>query len=242
MGRWTSGERIFCAVAGGVLLCAALMQAYWRGKLSAGPADQAVFQPAPLPEGGAPAAYLRVHVTGAVKQPGVYLFGADDRVVDAVTRAGGAAPGARLNDLNLAAHLRDGLRLYVPGTGDGPRDEIVVVTEDIYVEEPPRARAPDSRPEPAAAAVRVTEVGAAADSDRPRLRSGRKLPPAQPVNLNTAGLDQLQQLPGVGETLARRIVVYRELHGRFRRPDELTNVSGIGDKTYARLAPYVTAD
>lgn len=65
-----------------------------------------------------------------------------------------------------------------------------------------------------------------------------KLP--QPVNLNTATVAELAQLPGVGETIARRIVRHREKSGRFRRVEELLVVRGISRKKLERLRPYVT--
>jgi competence protein ComEA len=60
------------------------------------------------------------------------------------------------------------------------------------------------------------------------------------VNLNTATLDQLDSLPGIGPTLAQRIIDYREAHGPFRTVEDLLNVSGIGDKKFADLRAKVT--
>ncbi len=60
-----------------------------------------------------------------------------------------------------------------------------------------------------------------------------------PVNLNTAGLADLDQLPGVGPVLAQRILDWRTEHQRFASVDELGEVSGIGDKLLAQLRPKV---
>lgn len=57
---------------------------------------------------------LVVHVAGAVREPGVYRMPAGSRVDDAVTRAGGAAPRAELEAVNLAARLADGQQVVVP--------------------------------------------------------------------------------------------------------------------------------
>lgn len=57
---------------------------------------------------------LRVHVAGRVKQPGVYGFMPGQRVEDAVKKAGGALPDGDLDELNLAATLSDGQKVYVP--------------------------------------------------------------------------------------------------------------------------------
>ncbi len=59
------------------------------------------------------------------------------------------------------------------------------------------------------------------------------------VDLNRASVAELQTLPGIGPVTAGRIVAWREENGGFRSPDQLMEVSGIGEKTYARLAPLV---
>ena len=60
------------------------------------------------------------------------------------------------------------------------------------------------------------------------------------MNLNTATLEQLDTLDGVGPGIAQRILDYREQHGGFRRAEELGEVPGIGDKRLATLLPLVT--
>src|SRR5690606_24658845 len=60
------------------------------------------------------------------------------------------------------------------------------------------------------------------------------------VNLNTATLAELETLNGVGPVTAQAIVAWREEHGRFTAVEELLEVSGIGEKTLAQLAPHVT--
>lgn len=61
-----------------------------------------------------------------------------------------------------------------------------------------------------------------------------------PIDINTATLDQLQQIPGVGPVLAQRIVTYREQNGGFQSVEQLTEVSGIGEATFAQMQPMVT--
>ncbi len=63
--------------------------------------------------------------------------------------------------------------------------------------------------------------------------------PQRPVDLNTATVTELMQLPRVGAKTAERIVAFRKQHGGFLRPEELMNVKGIGEKSYTRLKPYI---
>ena len=60
------------------------------------------------------------------------------------------------------------------------------------------------------------------------------------VDLNTAGIEDLATLPGIGEGLAKRIVDYRTEHGPFEGPEGLLEVSGIGEKKLEELRDYIT--
>ena len=60
------------------------------------------------------------------------------------------------------------------------------------------------------------------------------------VNINTAGVEQLQLLPRIGPALAQRIIDFRETNGPFAKVDELVAVKGIGESSLERLSPFVT--
>lgn len=62
------------------------------------------------------------------------------------------------------------------------------------------------------------------------------------IDLNKASAEELAVLPDIGETLSERIVAYREAHGAFTSVEELLNIDGIGDKTYAKIFRYLTVD
>lgn len=78
-------------------------------------------------------------------------------------------------------------------------------------------------------------------SDRKEKSAGPATPNA-PVNLNTATLQELQTLPGVGPTRAQDIIDYRQAHGDFKTIDELQNVTGIGPVTFEKLKDFITVN
>lgn len=62
-----------------------------------------------------------------------------------------------------------------------------------------------------------------------------------PIDINTATEEELQALPGIGQTRARAIVAYREEHGPFRYVENLRDVAGIGEGTLEKIMDYITA-
>ena len=71
------------------------------------------------------------------------------------------------------------------------------------------------------------------------MAAGKPAPTAK-VNLNTASVEQLTALPGVGPKLAARIVEYRQKSGTFRSTQELMNVQGIGEKNFAKIETWLS--
>ncbi len=63
--------------------------------------------------------------------------------------------------------------------------------------------------------------------------------PKKPIDLNTATVTELMQLPRVGAKTAERIVAFRKQHGGFQRVEEIMNVKGIGEKNFSKLKPYL---
>ena len=64
--------------------------------------------------------------------------------------------------------------------------------------------------------------------------------PQHPINLNSATVTELMQLPKVGMKTAERIIKFRKEHGGFRRSEELMNVKGVGEKSFVKLKPYLS--
>jgi competence protein ComEA len=86
--------------------------------------------------------------------------------------------------------------------------------------------------------------GAPCGSWLPALQSQGKA--AQPqkatIDINKATANDFQKLPGIGPSLAKQIVAYREKHGPFRRVEDLMVIRGIGFKKWKQIRPYVRVD
>lgn len=67
----------------------------------------------------------------------------------------------------------------------------------------------------------------------------QKAPPTKLIDLNTATVEQLQQLPGVGPATAKAIVSFREKSGPFQRPEDLLAIHGISRARFERIKPFV---
>lgn len=81
------------------------------------------------------------------------------------------------------------------------------------------------------AAWEISEMGAAA-----------RLNFFLPVAINTASVDELMLIPGIGNRTAEAIVAYRRIHNRVQDPHELGSLPGLGEKKLQSLLPYVTTD
>ncbi|HWI06141.1 MAG TPA: helix-hairpin-helix domain-containing protein [Solirubrobacteraceae bacterium] len=140
-------------------------------------------------------------------------------VAGAVRRPGvyRLAPGARVDD----ALRRAG--------GPRGRADLAAVNLAAKLEDGRQVLVPERAP--------TTEPGAAPAAHAAAAAGGAAAPP---LNLNTATLEQLDTLDGVGPGIAQRILDYREQHGGFTRVEELGEVPGIGAKRLAALTPLVT--
>jgi competence protein ComEA len=154
---------------------------------------------------------LQVYVAGAVIRPGVYSLPAGSRQEQAIQAAGGAAPDADLQAINLAAILEDGSQVLVP------------------------SRAPMVTALAASPPARATDLSTAI-SDR-----GTPTPTVTlPININTASLEELDALPYIGQVRGAEIIAYRQAHGPFKRIEDIMKVYGITQEIFDRIKDLIT--
>ena len=195
-------------------------------------AAQSTAQPGANPsesvQGGASGeATVRVHVAGAVNNPGVYTLPAQGRAVDAIAAASGAAADADLDRVNLAGALSDGVQIYVPHRGETAAPAQI---------QPNGGTANAGQ---ANAANGASQGGTQPQPARTLIPAGSAQKGSTPVNINTATAEELQTLPRIGPAMAQRIIAWREAHGGFRSVDELDAVPGIGPSMLENLRPLV---
>lgn len=163
---------------------------------------------------------VRVQVSGAVLEPGIYDVPASCRVEEAIAAAGGLTENADSERVNLVRKVRDGMQIRVP------------------VQK--AARTSRTQRKSAQAKSGLGE-SASKKYGSAKADSGRNSSMIQRVRINSASAGELQQLPGIGPALAKRIVETRS-RGRFNSADDLLRVPGIGKAKLAKLRDYVEVD
>lgn len=163
---------------------------------------------------------VRVQVSGAVLEPGIYDVPASCRVEEAITAAGGLTENADSERVNLVRKVRDGMQIRVP------------------VQKAARTSRTQRKNAQAKSGLGESASG---KSGSVKAGSGRNNSIMQSVRINSASADELQQLPGIGPALAKRIVETRS-RGRFASVEDLLRVPGIGKAKLAKLRDYVEVD
>lgn len=198
------------------------------------PGAQSTAQPSESAQGGASGeATVRVHVAGAVNNPGVYTLPAQGRAVDAIAAASGAAADADLDRVNLAGALSDGVQIYVPHRGETAAPAQIQPNGGT-------ANAGQGNAANGGAQNGASQGGTQPQPARTLTPAGSAQKGSTPVNINTATAEELQTLPRIGPAMAQRIIAWREAHGGFRSVDELDAVPGIGPSMLENLRPLVT--
>jgi len=164
-----------------------------------------------------------VDIKGAVKNPGVYKISSDLTVNDAIILAGGLTKEADTSVTNLAKKITDEMVIIIY-TKDEVKNSNIVDTVIKVVEK--ECVCPNIKND----GCLNTEI-----KDNISNNENNSL-----VNINTASVEELQTISGIGESKAKSIVEYRKNNGLFKSIEDIKNVEGIGDKLYETIKVYIT--
>ena len=158
-------------------------------------------------------AMIYVDVCGAVANPGVFQLAAGSRVFQAIEAAGGYLPEAALTCVNRAGVLTDGQQLYILTQEEMERQGL---------DPAEMSGASDGQMNGSAGTGQNTGMTAQVQQDNR-------------ININTADEAQLTTLTGIGATRAQAIIAYREENGPFAAREDIMNVQGIKEGTFAKI-------
>lgn len=149
-----------------------------------------------------------IYIIGSVKNPGIVELNVDSRVSDAVDSAGGLLEDADISKINLAYKLEDGQKITIPSIYDKTDEDSDY--EDFISED-------------------SGNIISQSSSNSSISTSTSK------VNINSATQTELETLPGIGPSIASKIISYRNENGKFKSIEEIKNVSGIGDAKFENI-------
>lgn len=161
---------------------------------------------------------IYIYITGEVNNPGIVVLPIGSRIVDAIDCAGGITQKADIMKVNLVYMLQDGMKVNIPSSielKNNPNFEYMTMSSgdeknDSNIK---NATTVDTKSE---SAFKVSNV-----------------------NINTATQTELETLPGIGPSLALKIINYRKENGKFKSIEELKSVNGIGENKYEEIKKYI---
>ena len=161
---------------------------------------------------------IMVYITGEVKNPGIYELEENSRIKDVIEKSGGLKETADITDINLATILQDEDKITIPSKEENKQEK--QNTEKIQSNK--QSKTTEKSQNTTSISTNVTEKNQNTN-----------------VNINTATQTELETLPGIGPSIASKIVSYRKENGKFKSIEEIKKVSGIGESKYANIKELI---
>ena len=155
---------------------------------------------------------ISIYICGEIRNPGIYEAPKGVMLNEIIEDAGGLTERASVNNINLVYQIESNMSIYIPSEEEiskGFSGGDVIRQDGVY--------------------VWGGSSGGSSDSGSTVI---------QTVNINTATLDELKSLPGIGEVTAQAIIDYRK-NTPFQSIEDIKNVTGIGDSKYNRIKDYI---
>lgn len=153
---------------------------------------------------------ITVDIKGMVNNPGVYEVDCDSRVNDVIALAGGLKEGADTSNINLAKIVSDEMTIIVYST----EEVLEKFKQEVCICNCPYI---------------VNDACIGEDNDDNNL-----------ININTASIEELTTLTGIGDVKAEAIIKYRNEVGKFKTKEEILNVDGIGESLFEKIKDDIT--
>lgn len=163
----------------------------------------------------------KVDIKGEVNNPGIYSLDEDSRVIDVINMAEGLTENADTTVINLSKKIKD---------------EMVII---IYSKEEVENFKDTKEKEKIVESKCITPENTDLKNDACIIHDEISENNTEKININTASLEELKKLPGIGEGKAKNIISYRE-KSKFNSIEEIKNVEGIGDSLYAQIEANIT--
>ena len=151
-----------------------------------------------------------IHITGSVKNPGIVKLKEGSRIEDSIEAAGWLTENADITKVNLAYVVEDGTKIKIPSASE----------EDIGDEDIIDSKSGDN--------IIIEENTVSSNNS------------TQTININKATEKEFETLPGIGPSLASKIIEYRNQNGKFESIEDIKNVNGIGDNKYEKIKDLIT--
>lgn len=151
---------------------------------------------------------IKVYITGEINKPGIYELAENSRICDVIEQAGGIKEDANIDDINLAEIIEDGIKIDIPRKTEEKDDK-----KTNY----------DSTKENS-----NLEIDKKTDTIKTKESNAK-------ININTATQTELETLPGIGPSIACKIIEYRKENGKFKNAEDIKNVGGIGIAKYEKI-------
>ena len=162
---------------------------------------------------------IKIDIKGEINSPGVYELTEENNVMDAINLAGGLTDKSDTSNINLSKKLTDEMVIIVYS-----KNEIINMKEKEKITCPPCNNA---------CIEEKNETSKINITEEKKAEEGK-------ININTANIEELQKLNGIGESKAQNIIEYRNKNGNFKDIEEIKNVQGIGEAAFEKIKDNIT--
>lgn len=179
-----------------------------------------------------------VHLSGAVEKEGIIELNENSRMADAIEKAGGLKENACIDEINLAYKLEDGMKIYIPTKEECKKQTTLNETETNTG----KTNSGGVSSNGGTISTGTTNNGGKTSNGSTSITgtSSNNTTKQGKVNINTASQTELETLPGIGPSTALKILNYRKEKGKFKKIEDIKEVSGIGDSKYNKIKDLIT--